>query len=461
MAQHVEIPYAPRRWAQSLHDSIRRFAALILHRRAGKTTAVLNHHQRAALDDGWERRRLVALSPNLAEGEIRELLRPPGGRHYAHIMPLHTQAKSVAWDKLKHYARPVPGIKINEAELLIRYPNGNKVQLFGADNPDAFRGMAFSGLSLDEYSQMDARVFTEVLSKALADHLGYSVFAGTIKGRDQLYKIWESAQHLDEWLAVWQDIDRSLATEDGVTIQVLRTAMEDDRKLVAQGVMSQDEFDQEWYLSTEAAIQGAWYRAEMAKMAEEGRICRVPWDPSVPVDTDWDIGMVDAAVVIYSQSLRSGEVRIIDYDEGEGLALPEYINRMRRRPYVWGKHYPPWDAKIKQFGSGKSTIEVAAELGLRLEPPETNPGVLAGIDAARMMFPRVWIDSTKCARLVECLRNYRKKYNARMGIYEAVPLHDQFSHGADAFRGLAVRWRAPKVAVAKPRFESSAGFSWS
>lgn len=444
MAGVITIPYKPRNWAKRLHASFLRFSALVLHRRAGKTTAVINHHQRAAVDDAWERKRLISLSPDLTEAQLKELISPPGGRHYAHIMPLHTQAKSVAWDKLKFYADCIPGVKRNESELLIRYPNGNKVQLFGADNPDAFRGMAFSGLSLDEYSQMLGNVFSEVLSKALADHLGYAIFCGTIRGKDQLYKTHEAAKDSPDWLALWQDIDRSIATEDGVTIKVLETAMMDDQKLVSQGLMTQDEFDQEWFLSTEAAIHGAWYRTEMAAALKEGRITTVPYDPSIPVDTDWDLGMVDAMVVVFSQALRSGEIRVIDYYEAEGEALPHFVKMLADKPYVYGKHYPPHDATIKELGSGKSRIEVAKDLGLRFEWPDANPGVLAGIDAARRMFPKVWFDEKKAARLIECLRQYRKTFNTRLDTFTGVPVHNWASHGADAFRGLAVRQKASR-----------------
>lgn len=457
----IEIPYRARQWAKGLHSSTARFSALVLHRRAGKTTAVLNHHQRAAIDDQWERRRLLSLAPDLTDSQLRELIRPPGGRHYAHIMPLHTQAKSVAWDKLKYYSQDIPGIKRNESELLIRYPNGSKLQLFGADNPDAFRGMAFSGLSLDEYSQMLGNVFSEVLSKALADHLGYAIFCGTIKGKDQLYQSYEAAKLSPDWFSLWQDIDRSIETEDGITIKVLQQAMEDDRKLVAQGLMTQDEFDQEWFLSVDAAIKGAWYLDQMRAALKEGRITRVPWEPGLPVDTDWDIGMVDAAALVYSQTTRAGEVRIIDYDEAEGEALPFFIQRMRSKPYTYGKHYPPWDSTVKQFGSGKSTIDVAAELGLRFEHPEKNPGVLPGIDAVRMMLPKVWFDEVKASRLIECLRNYRKKFNSQLDTFTGVPVHDQYSHGADAFRGLAVRHKGYREERSSSSQIDRSPYAWS
>ena len=458
----VEIPYRPRAWAKHFHASTKRFSALILHRRAGKTTCVLNHHLRAALDNDWERARLIGIRPDLTQSQLAELIAPPGGRHYGHILPTLKQAKSVAWDKLKFYAEVIPGAKVNESELLIRLPNGNKVQLFGADNPDSFRGMAFSGLSFDEYSQMSENIFSEVLSKALADHLGYAIWLGTIKGKDHLYRTWEAFRNDENNFALWQDIDRSLATEDGVTIKVLETAMEDDRKLVAQGLMSQDEFDQEWFLSVDAAIVGAFYRKEMYAAFKEGRITKVPYDPALPVDTDWDLGMVDAMAVVFSQTLRSGEVRIIDYYEAEGEALPHFVKILREKGYTYGKHYPPHDATIKELGSGKSRVQVARELGLHFEWPDPNPGVSAGIDAVRLMLPKCWFDEVKTGRLIECLRQYRKTYNARLDTFTGVPVHNWASHGADAMRGLAVRHKIPNEAKRASRVPPMpTTFAWS
>lgn len=239
--------------------------------------------------------------------------------------------------------------------------------------------------------------------------------------------------------------------------------MEDDRKLVAQGLMSQDEFDQEWYLSTEAAIQGAWYRNEMHAVLKQGRICRVPYDPSLLVDTDWDLGMVDAMAVVFSQTLRSGEVRIIDYYEAEGEALPHFVKVLASKGYTYGKHYPPHDATVKELGSGKSRVEVARDLGLRFEWPDPNPGVLAGIEAVRMMLPKCWFDEVKTARLIECLRQYRKTYNTRLDVYTGVPVHNQFSHACDAMRGLAVRHKIPieRKRERQQAFANPPQFAWS
>ena len=352
--QQIVINYAPRVWAKKLHKSYRRWAALVLHRRAGKSTAVLNHHQRAAMDDNWEMARLRSLLPESPEAHLKPLLHR---RVYWHVMPSLKQAKLVAWDMLKDFSRPIPGLKVNNSELCVTYPTGNKVQLIGADDPDSLRGPALSGLTLDEYSQIPPQAFGEVLSKSLGDHLGYCIFLGTIKGKDQLYKTYQAAKDDPDWYAAWQDIDESLATEAGPTITALKRAMEDDRKLVLQGVMTQAEFDQEWYLSPEAAIKGAIYGTELAIARKEGRICRVPYDPALPVDTDWDLGIGDAMAIWFSQSLRSGEVRLIDYYETTDDGLPQVADMLGRRGYSYGKHWAPHDIMVRELAR--------ASLGLR------------------------------------------------------------------------------------------------
>jgi hypothetical protein len=262
-------------------------------------------------------------------------------------MPSYKQGKLTgAWDTLKEISQPVPGAKRNEAEMSVTYPNGNKVQIIGADNPDSLRGPGLSGLSLDEYSQISPSAFSEVLSKALADHLGYAIFSGTIKGKDQLWKTYEAAKGDEEWFALWQDVDESLASESGATVEALKRAMKDERKFVADGLMTQAEFDQEWFLSADAAIKGAFYSAEMKAARAQGRITAVPYDPALPVDTDWDLG-IDAMAVRFTQSERSGNLRVIDYEESVGEGMVAMITKVKKKDYVWGQHWAPHDIEVR------------------------------------------------------------------------------------------------------------------
>jgi len=446
-AREIVIDYCPRRWAMKLHESLCRWAVLVLHRRAGKTTGILNHHQRAALDDEWERRRLRALVPDAEEATLTTLMRD---RVYWHVMPSYKQAKLTAWDMLKHFAGVVPGVKFNEAELLVRYPNGNRIQLIGADNPDSLRGPGLSGLSLDEYSQHPPNVFGEVLSKALADHLGYAIFAGTIKGPDQLYAMYEAVKHDLAWCALWQDIDGSLQSEDGATITALQIALEDDRKLVLQGLMTQAEYDQEWYLSPEAAIKGAWYSAELQAARAQGRITRVPYDPSLPVDTDWDLG-IDAMAIWFTQSLRSGEVHVIDYHEDIGGGLPACADVLNRKGYVYGKHTAPHDIEQREIASGTTRKQTAANLGIKFDvAPKI--AVEDGIHAVKLLLARCWFDEEKCKHGLNALRHYKRTWNQRLNEFTATPVHDANSHAADGFRTFAVRYEIPRQARQRVRF---------
>lgn len=435
---------------------MKRWAALVLHRRAGKTTCELNHHQRAAMDDAWELKRLQTLLPNAPLSQLERLLVK---RIYWHVMPSYKQAKLVAWEMLKDFARPIPGHKFNESELLVVYPNGNRMQLIGADNPDSLRGPGLSGLSLDEFSQHPPNVFGEILSKALADHLGYCIWSGTIQGHDQLYKLYQAAKNDPTWFALWQDIDASLASESGATITALTRAMADDRLLVLTGVMTQAEFDQEWYLSPEAAIKGAIYGKEVSAARSAGRIKAVPYDPILPVDTDWDLGVGDQTAIWFTQSLRGGEVRVIDYYEASGEGLPHYKAKLVEKGYLYGQHWAPHDIQVREFASGRSRLEVAASLGIRFETCP-NVSVDDGIHAARMLFPVCWFDREKCQVGLEALAHYRRQYNTRLNEFTATPVHDVYSHGADAFRYLAVRHKAP-VDAAKSAWRGVGVAQWS
>lgn len=457
MPREIVIPYAPRQWAKDMHATLKRWLCLVLHRRAGKTTAILNHHQRAALDDGWETARLKYLLPEITDTQIKQLLKR---RVYWHVMPSYRQGKLTgAWDTLKEVSRAVPGAKQNESEMLVTYPNGNKVQIIGGDNPDSLRGPGLSGLSLDEFSQISPTAFSEVLSKALADHVGYAIFSGTIKGQDQLYRTYEAAQVDEGWFSLWQDVTVSLETESGATVKAIQRAMEDERRLVLRGLMTQAEFDQEWFLSPEAAIKGAFYAAELKAARDQGRITRVDYDPALPVDTDWDLG-IDAMAVWFTQSEPSGAVRVIDYLEDVGGGLPAVIKAVKEKPYIYGEHWAPHDIEVREISSGNTRKQAAEKLGIDFQvTPKLQ--VADGITAAQLLLARCWFDQERCKQGLEALRHYRRTYNTKHDIFTEVPIHDWASHGADGFRGLAVRHQTPRMYEQRPPVEMPQVWGWT
>ncbi|ADD94470.1 hypothetical protein, partial [uncultured phage MedDCM-OCT-S06-C1041] len=118
---------------------------------------------------------------------------------FAYLAPLYRQAKAVAWDMLKHYSRPIPGMQYNEAELRADFPNGARISLHGGDNPDHLRGLGFDGVVMDEYGQMSSRLWSEVVRPSLVDRKGWGVFIGTPKGYNSFYDLYEAAKKDSDW----------------------------------------------------------------------------------------------------------------------------------------------------------------------------------------------------------------------------------------------------------------------
>ena len=173
----VTIPYQPRVLQLKIHEQLdaHRFGVVVCHRRFGKTVMAINHLIRAALTCERERPR------------------------FAYLAPTYRQGKTVAWDYLKHYARPIPGFAPNESELRIDLPNGSQVRIYGADNPDALRGIYLDGVVLDEFGLMQGKVWSEVIRPSLADRHGWALFIGTPNGRNAFWEMRDFADHNDGW----------------------------------------------------------------------------------------------------------------------------------------------------------------------------------------------------------------------------------------------------------------------
>jgi phage terminase large subunit len=408
----IVIPYAPRPLQLQLHAALqrKRWGVVVCHRRFGKTVWAINHLLKAALTT-------------------------PNNARFAYFAPFLKQAKSIAWDYLKHFSRPIPGININETELRVDYPNGSRIRLIGADNPDSQRGVYLDGAVLDEYAQMQPSLFTEILRPALSDRKGWCVWMGTPKGRNQFYDIHEKAKNDPAWhVALYK------ASETGIL---------DAAELAsARQMMSADEYDQEYECSWIAALKGAYFSTELAAARTAGRIGKVPHQPNANVSTWWDLGMDDSTAIWFTQD-AGREIHIIDYYEASGEGLAHYRDVLNKRKdergYRYGTHYGPHDLAVRELGNGKSRVETAQDMGLKFEVVPRVEHKADAIQAARNLLGHVWIDETRCARGIVCLESYRKEWDDKLGVFRDKPLHDWASHGADALMTLA---RGHKFAVA-------------
>lgn len=204
----------------------------------------------------------------------------------------------------------------------------------------------------------------------------------------------------------------------------------------AQRTMRPDDYANIWEGKPRKVTQGAIYRHEMERLFMDGRARDVPYDPLLPVHAVWDLGWNDAMAICMVQC-GPHDVRVIDYIEDSHRTLDWYVAELQKRPYRWGRDCLPHDGKSRSYQTGKSTVEMLREMGRDAVALETAQPLEEGIRLTRMLFPKLYVDQQRCARLLECLKRYQRKLHAQT--QEAMqPLHDEFSHGADALRYVAV-----------------------
>jgi Rps23 Pro-64 3,4-dihydroxylase Tpa1-like proline 4-hydroxylase len=312
------------------------------------------------------------------------------------------------------------------------------VRLYGADNPDALRGIYSDGVVLDEAADMSPRMFNEILRPALSDRKGWAVWIGTPKGQNDFYDLWEMAR-LDEAYFTLQ-------------MKASQTGLVDAVELAdAKRQMTPAQYEQEYECSFQAAILGAYYAHEMDAAEDEGRIIPNVYDRTLQVHTAWDLGMSDHTSIWFFQ--QSGfEIRLIDLYVNCNFGLDHYAKVLQDRGYQYGRHLLPHDVKVHELGSGKSRLETLWDLGIKADVV-TKVSDEDGINAVRKILPRSWFDAEKCSYGIKALRGFRREYDDIRKVFKEKYDHGWESHPSKAMQYLAVGLQEPRVAnkALKPR----------
>lgn len=406
----ITIPYKPRDAFKQLHNRNQRWAVVVAHRRAGKTVACINELIKSAL------------TTSRTDGR------------YAYVAPYYRQAKAVAWDYLKRYSAPIPGIGVNESELRIDYPNGSRIQLYGADNADALRGLFFDGLVADEYGDWRPSVWGYVIRPALADRAGWAVIIGTPKGHNQFFHLYQHSQNASDWLSL-----TLRASETGILPQSELDALRSE--------LTDDAWRQEMECDFDAAIPGAIYGKELWLARQAGRITQGVYDPSLKVHAVLDLGFSDDTAIWWFQCAK--ELRLIDCYSTHGMPISHYHEVLKSKAYKYADHlWLPHDARAKSLQTGKSIIEQMIALGWS---PAIVPEhkLMDGIQASRLTLADCVFDEDKCHDGLEALAQYQREYDEDKKCFKDKPRHDWTSHFADAFRYACLVWREEIKSVVK------------
>lgn len=441
----VTLPYnfTPRRYQlpvlRALDGGAKRVVS-VWHRRAGKEKTFINYTAATAACD-----RVGT---------------------YFYLFPTYTQAKKAIWDGrdrdgfpfLGHFPKEIVA-KRNEQELKLTMHNGSIFQLIGSDNIDAIMSTNPIGCVFAEYALQDPRAW-DYVRPILRENGGWAIFDFTPRGKNHGYQIFDMAKKLmaegdPDWYA------ERLTVED---TGVLSAADIDAER--REG-MDEEMIQQEYYCSFEGAQQGSFYGRVLSIAEADGRVCGVPVQTGVSVDTAWDLGIGDATAIWFFQNVGR-EIHLIDYYENSGEGLSHYAQVLQKKGYVYGRHIAPHDIRVRELGTGKSRLETALSLGIRFDvAPDLS--VEDGIEATRALIPQCWFDRAKTERGRLALSSYHKTWDERRKMFLAQPYHDWSEHGASAFRYLAIshrftEQRQRRAAASEPRrylqTDSGAGSSW-
>jgi phage terminase large subunit len=209
-------------------------------------------------------------------------------------------------------------------------------------------------------------------------------------------------------------------------------------------------------------VDGAIFARELEAADIEGRIGRVAYDPAKPVHAVWDLGWSDQTAIWFVQFIGM-ETRLIRYIEDSQKTITHYLAELQKFGYVYDTMHLPHDAQNKTLAAnGRSIEEIVRAAGHRVAILPKVP-VTDSINAARTIFPNCWFDRENAGEGLQCLRHYRYEVDPDTGQFSRNPLHDQYSHGADAFRYIGLMIRDPRKAqrrVPTPQFVRADSHAW-
>ena len=361
---------------------------------------------------------------------------------YLHCFPKYNQGKKAIWNSVHNtddgqamsYLDHIPQQLIkskNSSDMRIELFNGSIYCVMGIDGKNATqaRGMNPSFVIMSEYAYMDPESWY-TLEPRVAQNDGTALFLSTPNGQNHFYHLYNHACKGEG-----DYFGSRMTIEDTQTL-----SLEHIENLRREGI-PEDFIQQEYYCNFNRGAEGSYYGKQIQQARDENRLCRLTLNRDLPVHTSWDIGIGDSTSIYFVQQLNSGRLNVLHYYENTGEGLDHYVHyldkwRSQNRA-TYGRHYVPHDMRNREFTSGVDRITAARNLGYEMTVVPRK-SIDEGIQAVRSLLSQCSFDEKECKRGIQCLDFYRKKWNDSLKVYYDEPLHDQYSHGADAFRMLAV-----------------------
>lgn len=380
--------------------------------------------------------------------------------NYWYMLPEYSQARKSMWEAINPHTGKR---RIDEAfpqeirrttreqEMSIVFHCGSTFQLVGSDNYNSLVGSPPIGLVFSEYALSDPNAWA-YLMPIIEENGGWVGFNSTPRGKNHFKGMCELAAKEEGWFYETLRADQTDVFTDEQLQKILRQLQQTHGEDFGKAL-----WNQEYFVSFDAAIPGAIWGDCIEKAEAERRIGVVPVDRGYPVHTAFDLGRTDDTAIWFFQVI-GGQIRIVDYHASNMKDIPFYGSLLRewriKENVSFGTHWLPHDARPRTLAAGgKSMLQQFHELKVgrfaivpRLDKQE-------GIQAARATFPRCWFDAERCDEGIEALRHYHREWDMETKTFSDHPAHDWSSHGSDAFRYLSLIWKNPKTVDAESTVE--------
>jgi len=332
--------------------------------------------------------------------------------------------------------------------MFMRFKNGATWQLIGSDRYNNLVGAGVAGVTFSEFALANPSAWGYI-RPMIEENSGWAAFISTPRGRNHFKNLLDMAKSNPNWFAQTLSIHDTAA----LTAEQIEESLAEYIALYGEDI-GRAQFEQEYEVSFNAAILGAFYAREMVVVRREGRIAEIEADKGRSVHRAWDIGVRDDTSIWWFQVVGT-QIFILDCYTASGVGLDHYatVIEERRKQHEWkdGSDFVPHDARVKEWGTGRTRVETMQGYGLH---PQVVPmaGKLDGINAVRKTLPRCVFHTRTEAEGIAALEQYRREWDDEKKAFKANEIHDWSSHLSDAFRYLALAWRElPAAPAEKPK----------
>lgn len=377
---------------------------------------------------------------------------------YWHCLPEYEQGRKALWNAINAHtgkrrideAFP-PEIRESkdEQQMLIKLKCGSTWQIIGSDRYDATVGAGVAGIAYSEWALANPSAWA-YHRPMLEENNGWAAFITTPRGRNHAKSMFDMAKANPRWFAEVSTVHDTGA----LSPEQIEESLKEYVALYGEDV-GRAQFEQEYLCSFNAAILGAYFAREMMALRADGRVKEIEPIPGKPVHRAWDIGVRDDTSIWWFQVV-GGMVHVFDCYTASGAGVDHYAEVVHAKPYAPGTDFVPHDAKVKEWGTGRTRVETMESFRLKpqLVPMAT---FLDGINAARLTLKKTVFHPRCEEKGIAALEQYRREWDDEKKAFKQTDVHDWTAHLSAAFRYLSLSWRSVVEVIEEPKPEPKPG----